>query len=284
MNSADNDGDVPLFRAIQSKQQENIKILIECGADVNAVNKAQQNALILAAKSCNSDAINLLLDNYADPNFADLQKNTALHFSTQKKDAKSVSILLDSGANPLSKNIKGRSSFSLASAETLPLFKSAIAGIQKRNRLKSTAASRRATSVVEEENKIDTSADSLPPSPLASPKRAKDDKSKKVETSVSQLEDNNETPADNTNTTIENDVSLSKDETSAQISEADTKEVHRQAKTEFVELKRQVFGELEEMRSHFDEQIDCISKMIVKLRHELLERRKRENALISNTV
>ena len=55
--------------------------MISHGVDVNATNKTNVTALMLACASENKDAMNVLLNAGADPNIADADGDTSLHYA-----------------------------------------------------------------------------------------------------------------------------------------------------------------------------------------------------------
>ena len=59
--------------------KETLQALVDNGADVNAANKKNQTALIVACLKRYVSAINILLHAGADPNIADADGNTCLH-------------------------------------------------------------------------------------------------------------------------------------------------------------------------------------------------------------
>ena len=84
LNIADADGDTCLHNAARSYcSTEVLQAIISHGVDVNATNKKNENALILACKNKKEDVINVLLDAGADPNIADADGDTYLHYAAR---------------------------------------------------------------------------------------------------------------------------------------------------------------------------------------------------------
>jgi hypothetical protein len=81
------------------------RILLEKGADVNAVDDKWKTALHMAADNQNgvsTEVIKFLVENGADVNVTDDQNRTALHFAVKNKKGASVEVirfLLENGAN-----------------------------------------------------------------------------------------------------------------------------------------------------------------------------------------
>jgi len=111
----DNDGKTPLQVATQHGRLNNMKLLLDQGADVNAKDKAGQTALYVAVQqNKNTDSIKLLLDKGADINTKDKVGRTALHIAVQYKSIDSVKCLLDEGADINTKNMFGQTALHIA--------------------------------------------------------------------------------------------------------------------------------------------------------------------------
>ena len=77
---SDDDGDNWLhYAAYGDCSKVVLETIIDHGVDVNAVNKYNQTALLIACKKCNEDAINVLLNVGADPTIGDIDGNTCLY-------------------------------------------------------------------------------------------------------------------------------------------------------------------------------------------------------------
>jgi len=74
-------GDTPLHKAIQLRNFEMVKLLIENGADVNAINGQDDTPLILSVAQSDLEFVKLLLENGAKVNAHGSDGNTALHVS-----------------------------------------------------------------------------------------------------------------------------------------------------------------------------------------------------------
>ena len=80
--------------------KENLQAMIDHGADVNATNKMNQTALLLACQKRNSDAMRVLLNSDANPNIADVKGDTLLHNAIQKHVSKeTLQSVIDHGAD-----------------------------------------------------------------------------------------------------------------------------------------------------------------------------------------
>ena len=78
INGVDEQGTTPLMKAISSNNFELIAILIAKGADVNAKNRYGNTALMNAAEADNIKALEILLHNGAEINIIDKYGYTAL--------------------------------------------------------------------------------------------------------------------------------------------------------------------------------------------------------------
>lgn len=92
-----------MINAINSKNVEQLKKLIDEGADINAVNKDGKTALHIAAKVAQSSSVvQMLLDAGADVNAKSFAGYTALMLALSNKDKKAsldiVKTLVDAGA------------------------------------------------------------------------------------------------------------------------------------------------------------------------------------------
>ena len=79
-NIADNDGDACLHAAAAADcSKETLQEVIECGADVNAVNKRGRTALLLNCFYRQMDSVKILLKAGADPTIADEEGFSCIH-------------------------------------------------------------------------------------------------------------------------------------------------------------------------------------------------------------
>ena len=131
-NISDADGCTSLHDAVDKGfSRETLQLIMNHGADVNATNKYNETALLVACQKLNADAISVLLNVRADPTIADYEGYTCLHHwgcskenlqamidhgadvnATNKKsitplmhacengDVDAINILLDAGADP----------------------------------------------------------------------------------------------------------------------------------------------------------------------------------------
>jgi ankyrin repeat protein len=75
-----------------------VRLLLERGADVNAVTKRGRSALLLAAMSDNSAGIvRLLMAKGADPKVVDVLKVNALNAAVRGDDLETIKIIVDAG-------------------------------------------------------------------------------------------------------------------------------------------------------------------------------------------
>ncbi len=98
-----------LHFAILEKNENQAKILIEKGADVNKQNANGETPLHLAVTEGLEKICELLLEKGADVNSQDLQKNTPLHYAVNSKNKNIATLLLKHGAKTDLKNNIGTS-------------------------------------------------------------------------------------------------------------------------------------------------------------------------------
>jgi len=100
----------PLVEAIQPGSIEILAMLLDAGADPNAVSREGFSALYSSVVNGNASAAQLLLDRGADPNGGQHPHKgvTPLHRAAQKGDEQMVSVLLNAGADGRRRNDNGR--------------------------------------------------------------------------------------------------------------------------------------------------------------------------------
>jgi len=92
-------GKTPLHVAVDNKQTELVKSLIEKGADVNATDNEKYTPLTLAVQSNNKDVVNILIERDADVDARDSSGYTPLLWATYSGNVEIVKILIDGGAD-----------------------------------------------------------------------------------------------------------------------------------------------------------------------------------------
>jgi len=105
-NLPQSNGTTPLMMAAQRDNLENVKLLIQYGAEINAVNEDDmQGALVIAE---NWDVIRFLVQSGADLEIRDDWGQTPLAIAARIGDEKKAEILLELGANPFAKDNDGQ--------------------------------------------------------------------------------------------------------------------------------------------------------------------------------
>ncbi len=92
-------GCTPILEAALKGHLEIVKLLIDCGAEVNVVNKeTNQTVLHMASKASNSDLVKFLIAKGADVDAIDYWKNTPLFSAASGNKKEIVEILISAGA------------------------------------------------------------------------------------------------------------------------------------------------------------------------------------------
>ena len=90
-NSADASGDTCLLNAVRENcNKETLQALIDHGAYIDARNKKNQTALLVACTMENTESMDILLNAGANPNTTDASGNTYLHNAVSKNSSKEV--------------------------------------------------------------------------------------------------------------------------------------------------------------------------------------------------
>ena len=96
----------PLFGALNYDQINAAKILLDRGANINALNGYdKETALIRAVKDKKPEIYKFLLANKADPNIKDRDSKTALHYAAINNDFEAAEALINAGASATIRDI-----------------------------------------------------------------------------------------------------------------------------------------------------------------------------------
>ena len=119
VNLPDNSGNTPLIYAAQRGLNENIKILLANGADVNYRNPATGlSAISAAAAEGNSATIRLLVrTGKADVNISDLSGRTPIFYAVEQDQQDALRTLFSLGADPNAQDHTGVTALMRASAK-----------------------------------------------------------------------------------------------------------------------------------------------------------------------
>jgi ankyrin repeat protein len=100
INCTHNDGATPLMRASYLNFSDNVSLLIENGAEIEAKNKRKETALYIASFRGYIDVVKLLVEKFnANVNNGDCDGDTPLSVACYENQAEVVSFLLRNGAN-----------------------------------------------------------------------------------------------------------------------------------------------------------------------------------------
>lgn len=96
-------------------RKECVQILLDAGADIEAMNNAGNTALHYAAATSKSECVRILIENGANVEAKSLNSGfTALHYATQRGDVDCTLLLLDKEANLDAKDNNGDTPLHLA--------------------------------------------------------------------------------------------------------------------------------------------------------------------------
>lgn len=106
VNWKNKDNKTPLHEAAQFSRPENVDLLLECGAEVNALKRADWTPLMLACTKTNYETVELLLKHGAFVNNVNKDGWSPLHLASRAGSPKIVKLLIDNGAdvNKITKN------------------------------------------------------------------------------------------------------------------------------------------------------------------------------------
>lgn len=95
----------PLHLAVLQGHKHLARMLLDAGADINAMDiKSGQSPLMHAVESNNVDMVHFLIENRCDVNSQSYSGNTALHSACGRGQVETVRLLLKSGADSSLKN------------------------------------------------------------------------------------------------------------------------------------------------------------------------------------
>jgi len=99
-------GETPLLYCVTERQMDAVKLLVELGGDVNAVDDSGTPPLVTCCQMKYLELAKFLLDNGADPDGCDQHENALFH-AISSHDASMVELLLNYNANPNVRNFCG---------------------------------------------------------------------------------------------------------------------------------------------------------------------------------
>ena len=105
-----------LYHAVEKKSAQEVKQLLDKGADPNFQHSFNYTPLMGASYSGSADIVKLLLEAGADPKLKSQIEWTALHWAGEQKEIKIMEMLLDYGADPNAQDDFGKSFLMKASA------------------------------------------------------------------------------------------------------------------------------------------------------------------------
>ncbi len=110
----DSNGMTPMHWAVRANATKAVKLLLDEGASVDPLNRAQRTPLQLAAEKDAVAAIEILCEKGADVDTQDKKGRTPLHRACYDGNPQAAETLLSYGASPLVLNKNGRTAFEIA--------------------------------------------------------------------------------------------------------------------------------------------------------------------------
>ncbi|KAI4871242.1 hypothetical protein NFI96_019766 [Prochilodus magdalenae] len=105
LNSTNFEGLTPLHLAVQDGNKKMAKMLLEGGADINAVDvKSGRSPLVHAVENNCMEMVHFLIENGCNVNAQSYSGNTALHSACGRGEVEAVRVLLKNGADSSLKN------------------------------------------------------------------------------------------------------------------------------------------------------------------------------------
>jgi ankyrin repeat protein len=89
-------------------------ILLDAGADTNAVDREGETALMKASGHGGKETVKILIEHHADVNRKDVKGRTALMHAAAGYDSDAIPLLLENGADPNVRDNEGKSALDLA--------------------------------------------------------------------------------------------------------------------------------------------------------------------------
>ncbi|KAK3551657.1 hypothetical protein QTP70_020862 [Hemibagrus guttatus] len=115
LNSRNFEGLTPLHLAVRDGNRKMAKMLLDSGADVNAVDiKSGRSPLIHAVEKSCMEMINFLVESGCNVNSQSYSGNTALHIACGRGEVEAVRVLLKNGADSSLKNYHNDTAIMLA--------------------------------------------------------------------------------------------------------------------------------------------------------------------------
>jgi len=108
------EGYTPLWLAAKKGHEEVVKLLLECGANINAQDKYGRSLLHFVVEEGQKKVVQLLLEYRPNVNTQDKNGKTALHFAVERRQKEFVHLLLECGANVDAQDKDGKTALHFA--------------------------------------------------------------------------------------------------------------------------------------------------------------------------
>ena len=266
INVPDSDGDTPLFYAIKNNLVKNIELLLSSGADSNHLNSAKRNVLHICASQNLPNIMEKIFEITPEisTNVQDKLGNTPLHIAVIAKSTECGKILIEHQADPMIKNNAGKSAFSLATGDLIPIIRDAV---------RQNYENKRQQEQKELQNRIKKENEN------------ENDESKEQKQSKNKMENEEEEDSEEEDTLYQEEILNEEEQIENEVSikpkapRPDTLQIRQ----EYDQFKAEVCAELNDMKKTMQLQINQMYTVLDQIRKICVQKRREEQKQANNS-